>query len=110
MPTAMARRPEPQSWFSPQAVASCGMPAAMAAWRAGFWPCAGGQDLAEDDLVDFAGVDACAGQGFLDRDGAEFVGGHVRECPVEGTDRGAGGAGDDDGSGHSNSPRHLLGR
>ena len=33
--------------------APAGMPAAMAAWRAGFWPGAGGQDLAEDDLVHF---------------------------------------------------------
>ena len=40
MPMATARSPEPQSWFSPQAVASFGTPAAIAAWRAGFWPCA----------------------------------------------------------------------
>ena len=64
MPRATARRPEPQSWLRPQAVASCGMPAAIAAWRAGFWPCAGGQDLAEDDLVDFLAVDAGARQRF----------------------------------------------
>ena len=92
----MARRPEPQSWLRPQAVASFGMPAPIAAWRAGFWPCAGRQDLAEDDLVDFAGVDAGARQHFLDRDGAEFMGGRVGEGAVEGADRCAGGAGDDD--------------
>ena len=38
MPMAMARRPEPQTWLSPQAVASFGTPALIAAWRAGFWP------------------------------------------------------------------------
>ena len=38
MPIATARRPEPHSWLRPQEVVSCGMPAAMAAWRAGFWP------------------------------------------------------------------------
>ena len=38
--------------------ASTGMPAAIAAWRAGFWPCAGGQDLAHDDFVDSAWLDA----------------------------------------------------
>ena len=40
MPIATARRPEPQTWFRPQAVLSFGTPAAMAAWRAGFCPCA----------------------------------------------------------------------
>src|SRR3546814_5602257 len=39
-PTATARRPEPQTWFKPQAGTSCGTPAAIEAWRAGFWPCA----------------------------------------------------------------------
>ena len=38
MPSATARRPEPQSWLRPQAVFSCGTPAFIAAWRAGFWP------------------------------------------------------------------------
>jgi polyhydroxyalkanoate synthesis repressor PhaR len=46
---------------------SCGMPAFIAAWRAGFWPCAGGEDLAHDDLVDLAALDACALQRRLDR-------------------------------------------
>ena len=36
--SATARRPEPQSWLMPKAVASFGMPALMAAWRAGFCP------------------------------------------------------------------------
>src|SRR5215217_5551847 len=38
MPIATVRSPEPQSWLSAQAVFSAGMPAAMAACRAGFWP------------------------------------------------------------------------
>src|SRR3990170_1789359 len=38
MPRATARSPDPQTWFKPQAVAEFGMPALMAAWRAGFWP------------------------------------------------------------------------
>ena len=37
-PSATARRPEPHSWFMPQAGASTGMPAPMDACRAGFWP------------------------------------------------------------------------
>ena len=40
MPRQTARRPEPQTWFSDQAVFSFGTPAPMAAWRAGFMPCA----------------------------------------------------------------------
>ena len=37
-PSAMARRPEPHTWLMPQAGLSTGMPAAIDAWRAGFWP------------------------------------------------------------------------
>ena len=37
-PSATLRRPEPHSWFTPQAGTSTGMPAATEAWRAGFWP------------------------------------------------------------------------
>src|SRR5687768_6359316 len=36
--SATARRPEPQTWLTPQAGTSFGMPAAIDAWRAGFWP------------------------------------------------------------------------
>ena len=38
VPSATARRPEPQSWLMPKAVRSTGMPAATAACRAGFCP------------------------------------------------------------------------
>ncbi len=37
-PSATARKPEPQSWFMPQAGASTGMPARIEACRAGFCP------------------------------------------------------------------------
>src|SRR5688572_975016 len=36
--SATARRPEPQTWLTPQAGTSFGTPAAIEAWRAGFWP------------------------------------------------------------------------
>ncbi len=36
--SATARRPEPHTWLMPKAVLASGMPAARAAWRAGFWP------------------------------------------------------------------------
>ena len=45
-------------------------------------------------------VVAGADKRFLDGDGAELMCGRVGESSVEGADRGAGGAGDDDGSGH----------
>ncbi len=78
MPSAMARRPEPHTWLRPQAVVSFGRPAPIDAWRAGFWPCAGGQHLAEDDFVDFLAVDAGARQHLLDHDDAELVRRRVR--------------------------------
>jgi len=37
--SATARRPDPQTWLMPKAVALSGTPALMAAWRAGFCPC-----------------------------------------------------------------------
>ena len=37
---ATVRRPLPQTWLMPKAVELSGTPAARAAWRAGFWPCA----------------------------------------------------------------------
>ena len=39
-PSATARRPEPQTWFSDHAALSIGRPALICACRAGFWPCA----------------------------------------------------------------------
>ena len=52
---ATARRPEPQIWLMPKRGALLsGMPAAIAACRAGFWPLRGGEHLAEDHLVHLA--------------------------------------------------------
>jgi hypothetical protein len=55
IPSATARRPEPHSWLRPQAVASCGMPAAIAAWRPGSGPSPAAEDLAHDHFVTSAG-------------------------------------------------------
>ncbi|EGE58779.1 hypothetical protein RHECNPAF_280079 [Rhizobium etli CNPAF512] len=97
MPSATARRPEPQSWLTPQAVASFGMPALIAAWRAGFWPSPAGQHLAEDHLIHFAGLDAGARERALNDRRAEFMGGDRCESAVERTDCCSTCAGDDDG-------------
>lgn len=56
----------------------------------------GGQDLAHDDFRDPAGLDATTFQRGLDGDGAQVMGGKGREGSVEASDRGAGGADDDD--------------
>ena len=63
---------------------------------------AGGQHLAEDDLVDFRAVDPGPSQYVLDHHDAELVRRRVGERAVEGTDRCAGRGGHDDcvGSGH----------
>src|SRR5579863_5326534 len=37
-PSATVRRPEPHTMLMPQAGVAMGMPAAIEAWRAGFWP------------------------------------------------------------------------
>ena len=55
-----------------------------------------GQHLAEDDLVDLARLDAGTDEQVPDDGGAEFVAGRRGESAVEGTDRSARGAGDDD--------------
>ena len=60
MPSAMARRPEPQTWLRPQAVASLGRPALIDGLAGGVLALAGGQHLAENDLVDLARLDAGA--------------------------------------------------
>ena len=62
-PRATARKPDPQSWFRPQAVFSLGTPAVMAAMRAGFWALARRQNLAEDHLVDIIRLDLGPRQG-----------------------------------------------
>ena len=44
----------------PNAVLESGSPAARAAWRVGFWPFAGSENLAEDHLVHVGRLDAGA--------------------------------------------------
>ncbi len=80
MPSATARRPEPQSWFRLQAGLSIGMPALIDAWRAGPWPGAGLQHLAQDHLVDLGRRDPGALERGLDGDRAQLVGGQAGEA------------------------------
>ena len=65
---------EPQSWLTPQAGLSTGMPAAIEAWRAGFWPCAAVRIWPMMTSETRARLDARALQRGLDGDGAEIVG------------------------------------
>ena len=71
------------------------MPAAIEAWRAGL-ALRRGQDLTHDHLGDAGRLDAGTLQRGLDGDGAEIVGRCGSERAVETSDRGAGGADDDD--------------
>ena len=66
-------------------------------------PLAGRQDLAHDDFRDLFRIDRGAAQRLGDRDLAELVRRQAGEPAVEGSDRGAGGAGDDN-VGHEGSP------
>ncbi len=90
------RRPEPQSWLTPQAGLSTGMPAAIEAWRAGFWPCAAVRIWPMITSETRAAFDAGALQRRLDRGLAEIMGWHGGERAVERADRRAGGTDDDD--------------
>ncbi len=56
----------------------------------------GGENLPHDDFGYSRTFDAGTLQGSLDRGLAEFVRRQVGECPVEGADRRAGGADNDD--------------
>ncbi|MGY4466226.1 hypothetical protein ACVWWK_001908 [Bradyrhizobium sp. LB9.1b] len=55
-----------------------------------------GQDLAHDDFRNPTGLNATALKRGLDGDRAEIMGGKGRERSVEASDRGAGGADDND--------------
>ena len=59
------------------------MPAFIAAWRAGFWPCAAGEDLPENHLVDLARVDLRRFESALDRDCAQVVRGGRPKAPLK---------------------------
>ena len=60
MPSATARRPEPQSWLRPQAVASLRHAGLHRRLARRVLALAGRQDLAEDHLVDLGRIDAGA--------------------------------------------------
>ncbi len=92
----MVFMPEPQTLFSVVAPVDSGMPAAIAAWRAGAWPRLGRQHAAHEDFGNVAGRDArllqCGGDGGR----AQGRGRHAVELAEEGADGGALGGGDDD--------------
>src|SRR6185295_3993384 len=94
-PSATERRPEPQSWLTPQAGLSTGMPAAMEAWRAGFWPCAAVRIWPMMTSETRPGSMPARSRAALMAT-APIVGRHGGEGTVETSDRGAGGADDDD--------------
>ena len=70
----------------------------------------GGQDLAHDDLGDPAALDAGALERLLDRDLAQFMRGQAGKRTVEGANRRAGRADDDDIVLHGKSPCMLRAR
>jgi hypothetical protein len=95
MPIATVRSPEPQSWLRPQAVFSWGTPAAMAAWRAGFWPWPAASTWPRITSSTSPPRPWRVERG-LDGGGAELVGRRVGEGAVERTDGGARRSHDDD--------------
>jgi hypothetical protein len=106
--TATARRPEPQTWLRPQAGTSFGTPAAIEAWRAGFWPWPAVSTWPRITSDTSSGATRPGERGF-DRDAAELVAGRGGEGAEEGADGGALGGGDDD-VGHGKSPAEELAR
>ncbi len=87
MPSATARRPEPQSWLRPKAVALLGYAGLHRGLASRVLALARCQDLAKDDLVHFVGGNVGTLESGLDRDGAELMGGCVGEGAVERADR-----------------------
>ena len=68
-----------------------GQPGGDGGLARGVLPGAGGEHLAEDHLVHLLGLHTAALQQLADDDGAQFVGGDVRQAALEGADGGAGG-------------------
>ena len=95
-PSATARRPLPHNWLRPKAVFSCGMPAFIAACRAGFWPSPACRICPRMTSSTSPGSSLADARARLDRGRAEFVSRRIGEGAVERADRGALGAGDDD--------------
>ena len=73
-----------------------GMPAAIEAWRAGFWPWAAVSTWPRMTSVTSSPRDLGALQRGPDGDLAQLVGGNGCEGPAEGPHRRAGGGNDDD--------------
>ena len=78
---------------------SFGIPAPIAAWRAGAWPGAGLEHLAHDDVADLLRVDAGALEPRTDRDRAELRRRDVGKAAADTAERRPDG-GDDDGASH----------
>ena len=95
-PSATVRRPEPQTMLMPQAGVPMGRPAAMEAWRAGFWPWAAVSTWPRMTSLTSSRVDLGALQRGLDRDFAQLVRRHGRKGAAERADRGARRRNDDD--------------
>ncbi len=84
------------------------MPAAIEAWRAGFWPAPAMRIWPRMTSSTSPSLDAGPLDRRLDRHLAEFVRGKAGERAIERTDRGAGGAGDDDRIGGFAGRRYLA--
>ncbi len=88
---ASAEALDTQTRLTVMAGTSSGMPALSSAWRAVFWPEAGLDDVAEDDLVELVAGDAGALEGLLHGDGAELgrraAGEAALELALGGADR-----------------------
>ena len=94
-PRATARKPEPHTWFTPQAVASIGMPAAIGRLAGRVLALARRQHLTQDDFVDIGRIDLGALQRGLDGDLAKGMRRQARQRAVKGANRRPGRADDD---------------
>ena len=101
-PAMTAFRPEPQTLLRVVAGTVSGMPAKMAAWRAGAWPTPAWSTQPMMTSLDLRRRDARALERRLDGDRAELRRGQRRQRPLEGPDGGTRRAHDDDFTSHSN--------
>ena len=99
-----ALRPEPHTLLIVSAPTLLSRPPLSAAWRAGAWPSAGADDVAQDALVDGGRVDAGAAHGFAHGHRAELGRLEILQPAEELAGRRANGA-DDDGFTHDDLDR-----
>lgn len=92
--SAMASSPDRHTLLTVSAGTFIGMPALIAACRAGIWPAARLEHLAHDHVLDLVAADAGPVQGGLDRDAAEVGRGEALQGAEE-TAHGRPGARDD---------------